>query len=393
MSASPSRIRTQRAPGAPASPSPVPRLPSATPAEPLDASRRRPNPGGRRESLKGWSASLALHTRSCSSCWPSGTSSRARTAPSPSTRGWPGLPTASPDGDTLTGGLNTPLPMPAGPAGQRRAGAHLGAADPLDLDPIEPEAIARRNKAPSAGRGPTQRQPRRGRRRRIRPGPVRRGGRAHPGRPGQGGRSPVHPDLEHRRRGPRPSRHRARRQGDLLGRPQGQPGGRAGRRQHQGVRAGEHLLAGGVGRPRLREGQGPRPARGSTSGTWCTGADSAASPGRRTGRSGSSTPARSPSTTANSRRSTSGARPTRSRSTGPGPSRPEARVTPSASGFVRAEGCLRFIHGTPTYAVQKATDPLFFASTDPADFVMIFTKVTDVVRRSRQAAFRHLAEL
>ncbi len=57
----------------------------------------------------------------------------------------------------------------------------------------------------------------------------------------------------------RPPRHRARRQGDLLERPQGQPGRRARRRQHRRLRPREHLLA--QAEPRRLEGPRPRPAR------------------------------------------------------------------------------------------------------------------------------------
>ncbi len=99
-------------------------------------------------------------------------------------------------------------------------------------------------------------------------------------------------------------------------------------------------------------------------------------------------PARSPSTTASSRRSTSGARPTRSRSTVRGPSRPGASHA-LRQRLRRAEGCRPASHASGIRYVCRLRESqpilVFFASTDPADFVMIFTKGTDVVRRSRQA--------
>ena len=57
------------------------------------------------------------------------------------------------NGETLTGGLNTPLPMPEEPL---TAGETTLLSEPLshlDLDPIQPEAFGRRNKSPSAGGG------------------------------------------------------------------------------------------------------------------------------------------------------------------------------------------------------------------------------------------------
>jgi len=64
-----------------------------------------------------------------------------------------GSPNGVPNGETLTGGLNTPLPMPSAPLAPDEVSITPAPLTHLDLDPLEPQAIARRNKAPSAGGG------------------------------------------------------------------------------------------------------------------------------------------------------------------------------------------------------------------------------------------------
>ena len=121
----------------------------------------------------------------------------------------------------LAGGLNTPLPMPAAPLVEAGLAVDSPSLAQLELTALEPEVRFRAAK-PQRRRRPAQRQPRCRRRRWLWPGPIRRRGRADPRRLRQGRRPSVHLDLEHRRRRPRPARHRAGRQGDLLGRAQGQ---------------------------------------------------------------------------------------------------------------------------------------------------------------------------
>jgi hypothetical protein len=55
--------------------------------------------------------------------------------------------------EQLTGGLNTPLPMPAAPPAPEETPILSAPLTQLDLDPIKPEALARRDKAPSGGGG------------------------------------------------------------------------------------------------------------------------------------------------------------------------------------------------------------------------------------------------
>jgi hypothetical protein len=151
MSASPSRIGTKR--GAPGALVPVagPPISPDVPAEPLDATPP-PEPWWTPESLKGWSVSLAMHTALLVllAFWyfvPS------KDGPIAFDSRLAGSPNGIPGGDTLAGGLNTPLPMPAAPLASDEATLIAAPLTQLDVDPLEPEAIARRNKAPSAGGG------------------------------------------------------------------------------------------------------------------------------------------------------------------------------------------------------------------------------------------------
>jgi hypothetical protein len=64
-----------------------------------------------------------------------------------------GSPNGVVGADSLTGGLNTPLPMPDAPLTADEAAVLQAPLTHLDLDPIQPEIIARRNKAPSGGGG------------------------------------------------------------------------------------------------------------------------------------------------------------------------------------------------------------------------------------------------
>ena len=152
MSASPSPIRTTRPTAAPSIPVAGPPSP---PAPPPGADRGRDGTGtvvdpriaqglGRvvRPARGAPDRAGALVLRPAT-----------RTARSPSTPGWPARPNGVPWGDTLTGGLNTPLPMPPAPLTADETAIIPAPLTQLDLDPIVPESIARRNQAPSGGGG------------------------------------------------------------------------------------------------------------------------------------------------------------------------------------------------------------------------------------------------
>ncbi len=148
MSASPSPIRTT--PGARVAVAGPPRPSPAPPVkleEPVEA-----EPWWSPEWLKGWAASLAMHIALLVvlGLWyfvPSKNGAIAfdsRLA---------GSPNGVPDGDTLSGGLNTPLPMPSAPLAADEVSVMPAPLTQLDLNPLEPLSIARRNGPPSAGGG------------------------------------------------------------------------------------------------------------------------------------------------------------------------------------------------------------------------------------------------
>jgi hypothetical protein len=149
MSASPSRIRStpgQAIPNVPvAGPPQLP--PRLVPEESAAA-----EPWWTPESLKGWGASVAMHVviLVLLGLW--------YFVPDPNpplafdTR-LAGSPNGVPDGDELTGGLNTPLDMPPAPLSSDEIPIIAAPLEQLDLKPLEPEAIAQRNRAASAGAG------------------------------------------------------------------------------------------------------------------------------------------------------------------------------------------------------------------------------------------------
>ncbi len=111
-----------------------------------------PEPWWTPESLKGWAASFALHSALLLvlAFWyfiPA--QDRAIAFDSRLA----GSPHGVPNGETLTGGLNTPLPMPDAPLAPDEWRITPSPLTRPDLDPIEPQPAARRNKAPSAGGG------------------------------------------------------------------------------------------------------------------------------------------------------------------------------------------------------------------------------------------------
>jgi hypothetical protein len=151
MSASPSPIRTTRPPAAPRIPVAGPPSVAAPPLEPI-AEAPPPQPWWTPESLKGWSASFGLHAALLvvlGLCYFAPDPNRPLAFDSRLA----GSPNGVPWGDTLTGGLNTPLPMPPAPLTADETAIVPAPLTQLDLDPIVPESIARRNKLPSGGGG------------------------------------------------------------------------------------------------------------------------------------------------------------------------------------------------------------------------------------------------
>ena len=148
MSASPSPMRT--APGARVVVAGPPR-PAALPPTPLEEPIEA-EPWWSPQWLKGWAGSLVLHSTLLlvlGLCY---------IIPSPNRpiafdSRLAGSPNGVLGGDTLTGGLNTPLPMPPAPLAPDEVNVMPAPLTRLDLDPIEPEAIARRKGPPSAGGG------------------------------------------------------------------------------------------------------------------------------------------------------------------------------------------------------------------------------------------------
>lgn len=148
MSASPSPTRTNR----PAAVQHVPVAgPPAPPPDPI-AEETPPEPWWTPESLQGWAASFGLHAALLVvlAFWyfvpdanrPLAFDSRLA-----------GSLNGVPEGNTLTGGLNTPLPMPPAPLMADETPIMPAPLTHLDLDPIRPEAMARKNRAPSGGGG------------------------------------------------------------------------------------------------------------------------------------------------------------------------------------------------------------------------------------------------
>ncbi len=149
MSASPARSRTTAGQASPRAPvaGPPPVSGPVTLVEPATA-----EPWWTPESLKGWGASVAAHIviLVLLGLW--------YFVPDPNpplafdTR-LAGSPNGVPDGDTMTGGLNSPLDMPPAPLSADEIPIVSAPLEKLDLKPLESEAFARRNRAPSVGAG------------------------------------------------------------------------------------------------------------------------------------------------------------------------------------------------------------------------------------------------
>ncbi len=150
MSAGPSQTRTPRGVAGARIPVAGPPVPAAAPPDLHEDAV--PDPWWSPEWLKGWTASVSLHAMLLVvlAFWyfvPT------RNNPLAFDSRLAGSPNGVPDGNTLTGGLNTPLPMPPAPLAADEVSITPAPLTHLDLDPIEPESIARRNKAPTRAAG------------------------------------------------------------------------------------------------------------------------------------------------------------------------------------------------------------------------------------------------
>ena len=151
MSASPSPVRTVRNPSGAtvpiAGPPPEPAATDAIPEIPPGQV-----PWWTPEAIKGWAGSVSLHAvfLLILGCWyfaprtdrPIAFDSRLA-----------GSPNGVPEGDTLTGGLNTPLPIPMAPPLESGATLISAPLTQMDTIPLEPDLRFRSNKTPSAGGG------------------------------------------------------------------------------------------------------------------------------------------------------------------------------------------------------------------------------------------------
>lgn len=157
MSASPVAPRVQSA-GAPAAGGPArsPAAGAAASRDPLPAlipPDLPVEPWWTPESLKGWASSIAMHCvlLICMGLW----------YIMPSQNGPPafdsrlaGSPNGVPDGDTLAGGLNTPLPMPEAPIAADGPTLTSAPLEQLDLSTIQPASVARSGKSSAGGGRP-----------------------------------------------------------------------------------------------------------------------------------------------------------------------------------------------------------------------------------------------
>jgi len=104
------------------------------------------------ESLKGWAGSLAFHLAFLTilACWYFVPSARG---PVEFDSRLAGSLHGVPEGEMLTGGLNTPLPMPTAPLAEAESGLESPALSQLELTPLEPELRFRAATKPSGGGG------------------------------------------------------------------------------------------------------------------------------------------------------------------------------------------------------------------------------------------------
>ncbi len=158
MSVGPSRIRVARgASGSdvpiakpPPPPAVVPRIGAADPV----FTWKWWTPGAR----NGWVGSLALHLAFLTmlALWVFVPSKRS---PIEFDSRLAGSLNGVPEGEMLTGGLNTPLPMPTAPLGEAEVGLESPALTQLELTPLEPELRFRSTTKPSGGGGKLNNNP------------------------------------------------------------------------------------------------------------------------------------------------------------------------------------------------------------------------------------------
>jgi hypothetical protein len=153
MSASPSRLRsasTSRGLQVPIARPPAPAatiVPDGDSDSPIEPEWWTP------EALKSWAGSMTLHAvlLLILACWYFAPRSNG---PITFDSRLAGSPHGVPEGEMLTGGLNTPLAMPAAPLAEyERSMLDSPALSQLELAPLEPEVRFRTAKNPSGGGG------------------------------------------------------------------------------------------------------------------------------------------------------------------------------------------------------------------------------------------------
>ena len=110
------------------------------------------------ESIKGWAGSVSLHALFLLilGFWYFAPSNRG---PIAFDSRLAGSPNGVPDGDTLSGGLNTPLPMPLAPIDEKEMSLVPAPLTQMDTIPLEADLRFRTNKKPSAGGGESNDNP------------------------------------------------------------------------------------------------------------------------------------------------------------------------------------------------------------------------------------------
>jgi hypothetical protein len=152
MSASPSQARVVPKPVV--SPIPVAGPPGRPPVAAIPPAEEDPIivPWWTPESVKGWAGSVSFHAvfLLILGFWAFGSPSNA---PIAFDSRLAGSPNGVPEGDTLTGGLNSPLPMPLAPIDEKEMSLVATPLTQMDTIPLEADLRFRTNKKPSAGGG------------------------------------------------------------------------------------------------------------------------------------------------------------------------------------------------------------------------------------------------